>query len=79
MAGEGYSEAVGDFSRAIELEPRYAVALYGRGVAYTKLGRPKEAEEDFKSTYQLGQAAFQGQMDAQAILRTDIDGDSSPE
>jgi tetratricopeptide (TPR) repeat protein len=42
-----YPEAVADFTKAIELDPKNVIAYDNRGKAYKALGKTKEAEEDF--------------------------------
>ena len=42
-----------DYSKAIELDPKYAHAWYNRGVAYNKLGQPDKAVADFSRAIEL--------------------------
>src|SRR5262250_2644019 len=42
----GYREAIADFNRALESNPRYAEAYHGRGLVYGNLGRLDEAIAD---------------------------------
>src|SRR5262249_47445153 len=46
-------EAVADFSRAIDLEPKLVCAWFGRGVAYATLGRYGEAVDDYARVIEL--------------------------
>jgi len=42
-----YSNALEDYDKAIEINPRYPRAWYYRGLALKKLGRDKEAQESY--------------------------------
>jgi tetratricopeptide (TPR) repeat protein len=42
-----YTRALADFDQALQLNPRFAVALAGRGVTYLRAGRLTEADADF--------------------------------
>jgi tetratricopeptide (TPR) repeat protein len=44
-----WDKTIPDFSRAIEIEPKYAKAFYDRGVAYGNLGRWDMAIDDFST------------------------------
>jgi tetratricopeptide (TPR) repeat protein len=46
-------KAVADFSRAIELDPRHAEALAGRGVLYAELGQHEKAVADLSRFLEL--------------------------
>src|SRR5262249_43788471 len=49
-----YDEAAADYSRAIDLEPKFVSALYNRGVAYcVHLGQPAQAVADFSLAIDL--------------------------
>jgi Flp pilus assembly protein TadD len=45
--------AVREFNRAIELNPRYALAYGNRGLVLLRLGRDAEAEKDFERAVAL--------------------------
>lgn len=47
-------EAIADFSRAIELNPDYALAYGNRGVAYQGLQRYRESLSDLNRAIELG-------------------------
>ncbi|MGH8371742.1 MAG: sulfotransferase [Gammaproteobacteria bacterium] len=47
------AEAVSLFDEALAKSPKFAPALFNRGVALTMLGRINEAERDFEQTLQL--------------------------
>ena len=47
------SDAVKAFSKAIELNPRYAKAYYNRGVVYGKLGNDQQAIKDYNKAIEL--------------------------
>ncbi len=44
--------------RAIDLDPAYACAYYGRGVANKKLGNTQEAIADFERFLELSDDAY---------------------
>ncbi len=44
-----YGQAISDFTKALELNPKYAEAYYNKAVACEKVGRTKEAIEAYKS------------------------------
>ena len=48
-----YSEAIEDFTKAIELKPDYAEAYYLRGLAYHRQGEYEHAIEDFTKAIEL--------------------------
>jgi eukaryotic-like serine/threonine-protein kinase len=49
-----YDRAVADYSRAIDLDPKFADALYNRGVDYcARLGQPADAVADFSRAIDL--------------------------
>ena len=48
-----YRLAIGDFSKAIELDPHYEVAYLNRGVAYEKLGDYQQAVQDYAASISL--------------------------
>jgi Flp pilus assembly protein TadD len=45
--------AVREFNRAIELDPRYALAYGNRGLVLLRLGKDSEAERDFERAVAL--------------------------
>ena len=47
-----YTEAINDFNEALEINPSLALAYSGRGFSYEKIGKFKEALDDFKSFIQ---------------------------
>jgi tetratricopeptide (TPR) repeat protein len=59
-----YQQAIKDFDRAIELDPRFAEAYRCRGKTYNELGNRQQAIEDWKA------AAKSGDEEAQDILRS---------
>jgi tetratricopeptide (TPR) repeat protein len=42
-------QAISDYDRTIEINPKYAMAYYNRGVAHIKLGNRSKAMEDLKT------------------------------
>ena len=48
-----YDKAITDYTRAIELDPKSAIAYTARGLAYLKVGKQKEAEADFAKAKML--------------------------
>ncbi|MGO9138557.1 MAG: tetratricopeptide repeat protein [Syntrophales bacterium] len=48
-----YNQAIGDFDRAIELNPKYAEAYNNRGVAHDRLGNYNLAIEDFDRAIEI--------------------------
>ena len=56
LAMEGrYEEAIAEFSKAIELDPEYALTYCSRGIAYNVLNRKSEAIADFEKCIELSQ------------------------
>lgn len=47
-------KAISDFSKAIELNPRFALAYKGRGAVYIELGNKEKACSDWKRACKLG-------------------------
>src|SRR5512138_249733 len=45
-----YDKAVEEFTQAIQLNPKYAMAFYKRGDAFYKMDRDDEAINDFNQT-----------------------------
>ena len=54
-----YRQAIGDFDRAIEINPKNEVAYYNRGLTYNILGNYRQAIVDFKIASKLGNKASQ--------------------
>ena len=48
-----YSQAIADYSKAIQLNPGYAEAYYSRGCAYDGIGEYDKAIADYKKTIEL--------------------------
>ena len=43
-----YEQAIADYTQALALDPQYAYAYEGRGLAYRELGNLSEALADFR-------------------------------
>ena len=48
--GKNYKDAVDNYSKAIDMDPKYEKAYLGRASAYEKQNRKVEAIEDYKSS-----------------------------
>ena len=48
-------EAIADYTKAIELDPKYVFNYNDRGEAYKALGKTKEADADFAKAKKLMQ------------------------
>jgi tetratricopeptide (TPR) repeat protein len=48
-----WEQAIRDYDRAISLAPKFALALYGRGVAKEQLGDRDGAEADVAAARQI--------------------------
>ena len=48
-----YDQAISDFNKAIEINPRLADAFYNRGNAYFKKGQPDKAISDYNKAIEL--------------------------
>jgi len=48
-----YKQAISDFDRAIEINPKYAEAYYNRGIAYGKLDNYGHATSDFDMAIEI--------------------------
>ncbi len=46
-------QALGDYNKAISIDPKHARGYSGRGMAYYRLGKPKEAVRDFERALAL--------------------------
>ncbi|MGZ3614108.1 MAG: tetratricopeptide repeat protein, partial [Syntrophales bacterium] len=62
-----YKQAIGDYDKAIELNPTYAEAYNNRGTAYWSLGNLRKAIEDLKIASKLGSKASQDFLRMQGI------------
>jgi len=49
-----YNQAITDYDKAIELNPKYGDAYYNRGNAYCRLGNSTYANEDWNMAAKLG-------------------------
>lgn len=49
-----YEKAIEDFSKAIDLDPKYGKAYMNRGIAYAKSGNSDKAAADFAQCCNLG-------------------------
>ncbi len=48
-----YDQAISDFNKALEINPRYATAYYNRGVAYARKGQYDQAISDFTKALEI--------------------------
>ncbi len=48
-----YEEAITDYTRALEINPRYALAFYHRGVAYDNKGQHEQAIADYTRAFDI--------------------------
>ena len=48
-----YEEAIQDFSKAIEFNPKYSNAFNNRGLAKSSIGKKLEAIEDFSKAIEF--------------------------
>ena len=55
-----YDKAISDYTKAIEINPRYAEAYSNRGVAYDAKGNMKKACSDWKRACELGECGNWG-------------------
>lgn len=53
LRGKKYGEAITQFNKAIELDPKYAEAYYSRAISYLVLKKPRSALEDVNKTIEL--------------------------
>ncbi len=51
---EKLPEAIAEFTRAIELDPKYELAYFERGKAYLKMENKEDACRDFNEAYRKG-------------------------
>jgi tetratricopeptide (TPR) repeat protein len=50
---DDYNKAISDFTKAIRLDPNYAIAYQNRGIVYFQTGRHAEAVADFAAARRL--------------------------
>jgi Flp pilus assembly protein TadD len=55
-----FGRAVNDFTTAITLDPNYASAFLGRGLAKQKMGDVTGAEADFEAAKAINQRGAEG-------------------
>ena len=48
-----YETAIADYTKAIQLDPGYAIAFYNRGVVLGLIGKDDLAKADFKKACEL--------------------------
>jgi tetratricopeptide (TPR) repeat protein len=48
-----YQEAINDYTQALEIEPNYLNALYGRGKAFKELKKYQEAVIDYTKVIEI--------------------------
>jgi len=48
-----YNQAITDYSKAIELDPKFAKAYYNRSYAYDSINQQDRAVEDFNKAIEL--------------------------
>ena len=51
--GEFYEEAISDYTKALEINPRDALAYYNRGILHLNVGRADLAIADFNKVIEL--------------------------
>ena len=62
-----YQQAIKDYDKAIELDPKDAVAYYRRATAYMDLGDRRQAMKDYKTAARLGDMEAQGFLGSRGI------------
>ncbi len=55
-----YDQAISDYTKALEINPRYARAYYDRGSAYARKGQYDKAWEDVHKAQDLGHKIHPG-------------------
>jgi tetratricopeptide (TPR) repeat protein len=70
LAGGAYAEAVDQYRRLLELEPRHAVACNSLGTALCKLGRFREAEAQFHRAIGIRASYLEALCNLGKLLRT---------
>ena len=51
-----HTQAISDYTKTIEFNPKFAETYYNRGVAYATLGKPEEAKNDLLKAVELNPA-----------------------
>jgi hypothetical protein len=69
---EEFYDAVGDFTKALELKTDYAMAKFARAVSYARLGKWDEASKDMIAVVPQMEANLQSFADAHGIVRTQM-------
>jgi tetratricopeptide (TPR) repeat protein len=64
-----YQDALANFTRAIDLDPRHILALYNRGFAYERTGEFAQAAADYRRVLELDPAYTQSRY-MQAMIDT---------
>jgi len=62
-----YREAIKDFDKTIEINPKHADAYYNQGIAYHHLGNKEQALSDYKTAARLGLKTAQDYLRKQRI------------
>ena len=62
-----HGQAIEDFDKAIELNPKYAEAYKNRAIAYGSLGNDRQAIQDLKTAATLGNENAQKSLKSQGI------------
>ena len=62
-----YQQAINDFNKAIELNPKYAEAYNNRGNVYNELRNSDMAIQNFKRAAQLGNKEAQEKLNSHGI------------
>jgi len=62
-----YRDLIDAYSKAIELNPKYAEAYYGRRIAYQKLGNTNMVIQNLKIAAKLGYKQAQTYVTSQGI------------
>ena len=60
-------QAIGNYDKALKIDPNYAEAYYNRGHAYANLGNDKQALEDWKTAARLGYISAQNRLKSRGI------------
>ncbi|MFZ1981786.1 MAG: tetratricopeptide repeat protein, partial [Smithella sp.] len=62
------NQAIADYSKAIELNPKYAEAYHNRGVTYGSLGNYNQEITDIKKAARLGLKEAKDYLSEQRIV-----------
>jgi len=62
-----YQEAIGAYTNAIDLAPKYALAYFNRGATYHKLGNLKHTVNDLKISAKLGNRKAQDLLKSKGV------------